>query len=636
MGWAGIAARLAIAGLVLAGGRASAQSLQELGRLSISQLAALDVSSVTRTTQPLSDAPAAIYVITHEEIMRSGAMSLPDILRLAPNLQVYQTSASSWVITARGFNGSAADQNFSNKLLVLIDGRSVYTPLFSGVYWDMQEVLPEDIERIEVISGPGATLWGANAVNGVINIITRSSAATRGGFLELSIGNLGRSASLEYSGRIGSTLAWRAYVTSFVDNDTRTASGARANDNWTRPQGGFRLDWMPDAADSASLEGNLFQGSEAHDGGAEEDISGRNLTANFQHRRAAGGSLKLLAYVDDYGRTTEEGGGSFTIDNYDLEMQDEVPLSPRDTLVWGAGYRTSRYAIEGTPALQFAPSLGHLNLAEAYAQDSLALGAGFTLIGGLKLEDDPYSGVTALPSLRLSWKANDWTLLWAAVSRAIRSPTPFDTDVVEKVGPTVFLEGAPDFRPEKLTAWEVGARLEPASNLSISISTFYNRYDDLRSIEPAPVTFLPLSWGNGVEGETYGLDAWAAWQARPWWRLGASLDLLHEHLLFAPGASGLVGIQQEADDPGHEARLTSSLALSRRISLDADLRWVGALPNPPVAAYAEADARLAWRLTPRLELSLAGFNLLHARHQELPPPANAVPRSVVVALRAHF
>ena len=287
-----------IGALALPASAARAQSLEELQHMSLEELAAVQVSSVTKTSESLSSAPAAIYVISHNDIVRSGASGIPEMLRLAPNLQVFQTGASGYTVTARGFNGSSAAQNFSDKLLVLIDGRSVYTPLYSGVYWDIQDVLPQDIDRIEVISGPGAALWGANAVNGVINIITLKSSETQGGVLQVGAGNLERSASFRYGGKAGGDLAWRVYAKGFIRNDSRTESGVDAHDGWSKPQGGFRLDWTP-ANKTFTLQGDLYRGTEAQAGAVDQFIDGQNVTARWTHPWAGGSSLQVQAYYDE-------------------------------------------------------------------------------------------------------------------------------------------------------------------------------------------------------------------------------------------------------------------------------------------------------------------------------------------------
>ena len=629
------AAALALACAAFAASGARAQSVEELQQLSISELANVDVSSVSKSSQPLSEAPASIYVITHDEIVRSGATSIPEILRLAPNLFVAQTSASSYVITARGFSGSNSAQDFSDKLLVLIDGRSVYTPMFSGVYWDMQQVPPEDIDRIEVISGPGATLWGANAVNGVINIITKKSYETQGGFAEVGGGNLEQQASVQYGGRLGPDLTWRAYATDFYDADTQTSTGAPSHDHWTNPQGGFRLDWTPTAADSLSLQGDAFQGLEAQDNAPDEEINGRNIEGRWSHAWASGSDLQVQAYYDREGRTTAGADdGSFWVDAYDLDVQDGFNWGSRQKLVVGGGVRLDAYEIIGTPQLQFDPASRVLNLSNVFAQDTISLTRTVDLMAGLKLEDDPYSGVRPLPDLRLSWTPTSSIMLWSAISRAIRAPTPFDRDVREYSGSTLFITGA-DFQPETLTAYEAGVRLQPSSRASLSISGYYNVYDNLKTVDPNPTTFIPLYFGNNIQGDTYGMEAWGSYQMLSWWRMMAGLDLLSEHLKFDPAAIPLLPLSQEGDDPSRQATLRSSMNLGPNVTFNADLRYVGVLPDPHLPSYVELNSRIGWTLTPHLELALAGFNLLHARHEEF-PGSPEVPRSVFAELRMHF
>jgi iron complex outermembrane receptor protein len=618
-------------------GAAAPRTVEDLRDFSIEQLASLPVTSATKSSTPLRDAPASIYVISHDDIVRSGARSLPEALRLAPNLQIAQTSATNYVITARGFSGNNGDQAFSNKLLVLIDGRSVYTPLFSGVYWDTQDVPLDDIDRIEVISGPGSALWGANAVNGVINIITRKAAETQGGLVEAEAGNRNRGVSVRYGGMIGPDLAWRLYVKDERFDDTLTSAGVRTNDGEDKPQGGGRIDWTPTSHDTVTLQGDDYQGVEAQQGAGLLDLDGSDVLARWSHACSSGATFQVQTYWDRTRRFTEGGGGGFSLDTYDIDSQAGFALGAAQQIVVGAGFRQSAYDIVGAPTLLFAPATGNLALADGFVQDSLRVDSRITLIAGVKLENDPYSGFAALPSIRLSFKPDDRVMVWAAASRAIRSPTPFDTDVIEKIGSTVYLVGAPDFRPETLTAYETGARLQPSPRLSVSVSTYYNVYDDLRSVESTPTSFIPLYWGNDLRGHTWGLDAWSDYKVADWWRLKASFSLLREQLGFKSGASGLLGVAQAGDDPRQRASLGSTFDLGPRVSLAADLRYVDALPDPFVPAYVELNSRLAWAVSRRLELSLAGFNLLHAHHQEFPAPrANAVPRSVEAALRYRF
>jgi iron complex outermembrane receptor protein len=613
----------------------------DFSKLSIEQLENVEITSVSKRAEPLSAAPAAIYVITHDQIMRSGATTIPEMLRLAPNLHVAQTSPANYNITARGFSGNNAAQNFSDKLLVLIDGRSVYTPLFSGMYWDMQDVPREDIERIEVISGPGATLWGANAVNGVINIVTRKSADTQGGVLELGAGNQYASASLQYGGRLTDDLTYRAYVKTFRDGSFDTRSGASAHDGWAKSQGGFRLDWTP-GNDKVTVQGDLYGGRENNGAAADGLIAGGNLTANWIHDFADGSSLQLLAYYDNAERKPVDHNGGFVLDTYDLEAQYNFALSSWNNIVVGAGERFSNYAITDqlgvANSLVFDPRHGQLNLVNVFIQDRMSLSDNFDLTLGLKVENDPYSGATAMPSVLGSWRVSDSTLFWASVSRAIRSPTPFDTGVVEFLGPVRFLVGNPDFLPEKLTAYEIGYRGQLAQNATLSISAFDSEYDHLKTVEfaPAPV-FLPLHWGNMMEGRIYGVEVWGTYEAADWWKLSAGFNLQNESLKFKPGASTLLGLSQQGDDPHHRASLHSSMNLSDSVIFDADLRYVGQLPDPHVPSYVELNARLGWMITDRLELSISGFNLLHDHHREFTvPPADEVKRSFFVDTRWKF
>ena len=611
---------------------ADAGSSADLATLSLEELAQIDITSVSKKSEPLSDAAAAIYVISHDDIIRSGASSIPEILRLAPNLQVAQVGASAYAISAQGANGQLAD-----KLLVLIDGRSVYSPLFGGVYWDMQSVLPEDIERIEVISGPGATLWGANAVNGVINIITRNAGDTQGGVLAVGGGNIDRHASLQYGGKISDDLAYRVYAVGYDDSSFKASTGASAHDDWSRPEGGFRLDWTP-PGDAVSLQGDIYHLDEDQTGGSGTSFGGADFVVHWDHPLADGAALQLLTYYDEAKRYTDDGGGGLKVTTYDLEIQHDFALGSWNAIVWGAGERIDWYRIDGVPTLFFVPPGGRLNLADLFVQDSISLSNSVKLTIGTKLEDEPYAGLQWLPSGRLSWKLDDTTLLWSAISRAVRAPTPFDTNLEEKQGSVDFLNGSTGFLPEELTAYEIGTRVQPTPRTSFSLSGFYNVYDDLRSIEITPATVFPLRFGNGMEGLIYGLEAWGSYRVTDWWRLTAGFNVQHEHLRFEPGSSGLGGISTFGDDPNHQASLRSSVDLGSDVVWDADLRHVGALPDPSVPSYTEFNTRIGWKISDTLELSVSGFNLLHPRHEEFMAESfiEEVPRSFFVETRWRF
>jgi iron complex outermembrane receptor protein len=349
--------------------------------------------------------------------------------------------------------------------------------------------------------------------------------------------------------------------------------------------------------------------------------------------------VQVQAYFDRMGRETEGvDNGEFSVDTYDLEAQHNFNLNDWNAIAWGAGVRFSRYDIHGTPTLFFAPPSGTLALSDVFAQDSITLSPSLTAILGFKLEDDPYSDLTPLPSARLSWQITDNALLWAAVSRAIRSPTPFDTQVVEKIGPMVGLAGNPDFESETLTAYELGTRIQPNDRLSFSVSAYYNDYNDIKTVEITPVVFFPLTWGNKLQGHSYGVEAWGDYQVTDWWRLSASINNLNESFDFKPGATApFVGLGQIGDDPKYSATLRSSMNLGSSVTADADLRYVDALPDPRVASYIELNASVGWKISSSLRLSLSGFNLLHPRHLEFPSSeAYAVPRSFAVDLQWQF
>ena len=591
--------------------RPEADTLAELSRLSIEELANIDVASVSKTAQPLSDAAAAIYVITHDDIVRSGATNLPDILRLAPNLQVARITAATYAISARGFNGSAAD-----KLLVLIDGRSVYTPFSHGVFWDVQDTPAEDIERIEVISGPGAALWGANAVNGVINVVTRSSADTRDGVLLLGVGDRQRRAYLRYGGALAPDVTWRAYVQGIDYAHSFTGSGAKAEDRWNKGQAGFRLDWTP-SNDLLTLQGDIYQGSEDELASADERLDGHNLLARWTHPTGGGGSLQVQAYYDHLKRHVP-GRIRYSLDTYDLDVQHSFSWGRSHQIVWGGGYRVTEDDFPVTPTppnTQFFDPVGRRQgLGNVFVQDAVALNPALTLTLGLKLEDDPYTGLEALPTARLSWKATESTLVWAAASRAVRAPSRLDRDFVQLSGANVFLTGR-DFQPETVVAYELGLRAQPSARSSLSVSTFYNVYDRLRSFELTGGG-LPIVFANEMRGESYGVEVWGAYQVTDWWRLTGGFNWLHKNLRYRPGASNIVSVAIAGNDPDHQASLRSTMDLGHGVALDLDLRHIGSLPFPPSPSYAELGARLRWAATKSLEISLNGANLLHKRHPE--------------------
>ncbi len=605
----------------------------DLSQLSLDQLANLEVTSVAKAPQPLQQAPASIYVITHEDITRSGVTSIAEALRLAPNLSITQLTASNYSSAARGFGGNPADQSFSNKMLILIDGRSVYSPLFSGIYLDAQDTMLEDVDRIEVISGPGATLWGANATNGVINIITRPAYLTDGTLVSAGAGNREQDLAARYGGKIDDETAFRLYGKAFQRAALEEPDRSSAHDNWYRVQGGFRMD-RSRVDDTLTLQGDIYRALENAGDRGSGMLSGADLLARWERRYAAS-DVQLQGYFDQTESFAPFGGTAFVLHTWDIEFQQAMAIGHAQKLVWGAGERLYSYTINNTPAFGFVPASRNLTLGNLFAQDTIALRPTVKLTVGVKLEDDPYAGWQFLPDIRIAWEVDPANELWVSASRAVRSPTPFDVDVQERLGTTLYLRGNSSFTPERMRAYAIGYRGAPFSAVSLSASFFYNNYMDLHSVEPASSSvLLPFHWGNGIEGSAYGFEAWAHWQVLPWWRLSPGLRTVHEDLRFDPGASTLLGVAQAGDDPASQLLLTSSMDLSTRLTLDATLRHVSALPDPALPAYTEMNARLGWRLGKTLELALAGFNLLHSRHLEFPAPyGEEIPRSGMLQLQ---
>jgi iron complex outermembrane receptor protein len=582
------------------------QQLANLADLSIEELGNIQVTSVSKHAERLSDAPASIYVITAEEIRRSGATRLPEALRLAPNLQVAQANANTYAISARGFNSTTA-----NKLLVLIDGRAVYTPLFSGVFWDAQDVPLEDVERIEVISGPGAALWGANAVNGVINVITRRSSDSQGGLAYARAGNLERGYGARYGGTIGDTGSYRLYGRSFDVFNTPSASGVTASDGWTRGQVGFRTDWGT-AANGFTLQGDGYQGKLGQAIGDDSTIAGGNLLGRWNRDLAEWGGLQVQTYFDN---TERDIPGTFAehLNIFDFELQHSPRAIGSHAITWGGGYRYGVDHVTNSAVLAFLPADRNLRWSNVFAQDEIALKDDLRLTLGAKFENNYYTGTDFMPSVRLAWKPEPQRLVWGAVSRAVRAPSRIDRDFFVNAPPILNLQGGPGFTSEVVDVFEIGYRAQPSPQSSYSLSVFHNVYDNLRSLEPASGGAVVID--NKMEGTTDGLEAWGTYQAAKNWRLSAGGFLLKQRLNFKPD-SGDTNLAAAGNDPAHQLMLRSSLDLPDRSQLDVIVRYVGALPNPSVPSYTVMDVRYGMPLRRDLELSFAARNLLDAPHAE--------------------
>lgn len=579
--------------------------------MSIEELARIKISSVSKQEESLSNAPASIYVITQDAIRHSGATSIPEVLRLAPNLQVARISASQYAISARGFNTLV-----SNKLLVLIDGRTVYTPLFSGVFWDQQDILLEDIERIEVISGPGGTLWGTNAVNGVINVITKNAAETRGALVTAHGGDFERGAGLRYGGDFGATGHYRVYAKAMEIDHTLLADGSRRFDAFERTQAGFRLDWG-DAKDRFTFQGDVYDGTtedRINVLGVRFDpveVSGANLLARWNRRLSGGSDFQVQAYWDRIERA-DVVLFQPEADIFDIEFQHAIPLGSHRVL-WGGGYRRGKDDVEPGFFATFVPGSRELNWENLFVQDEIRLADNLDATLGFRLESNDYTGTEHLPSVRLSWKPSGKRLLWASLSRAVRAPSRFDKEVFFPAPPNSLVIGGPRLKSEIANIFELGYRVQPSSSLSYSITAFYHDWDKLRS-----GTAIPVEFENKIEGPVYGVEAWATWQVTAGWRLSAGGTRLEKDLRLEPDSTDPVGVENDtlADDPDYWAIVRSSLNLPGSSRLDVDIRHVASLPNPAVPDYTVADANYSWRLRDSLELSIAVRNLADREHRE--------------------
>lgn len=586
-------------------------SLEDLSAMSLEDLANVEISSVSKRPERLTSAAASVYVITREDIRRSGYISIPDILRLAPNLDVARQDASTYAVSARGFNSTTA-----NKLLVLIDGRSSYTPLFSGVFWDVQDTFIEDIERIEVISGPGGTLWGANAVNGVINIITRHTRDTTGGLVSLAASGQERNAGARWGGRLGEEASFRVYAKGLQRDSTSRASGASARDDFKDRQVGFRVD-ARHLNNTFTVQGDAYDGSIDQAVNARKQVDGANLLVRWNKAMEDGSTLQVQSYLD-HSRRSYPGTFAETLDTIDLEAQHSFTWRGKHQILWGGGYRRSRDAVGNTAALAFLPANLRLTLANVFAQDTIALSERLRLTVGAKFERNNYTGLEFQPNARLAWQLSDQSLLWTALSRAVRTPSRLDRELFSPgIPPFTGLAGGPDFQSEKLTAFEIGYRAQPSPRWSYSVTAFRHRYDDLRSLESiSPSGGPPAVIANLMEGRAHGIEAWGSWRAADWWRLSVGLNTLNKSLHFKPGSRDIGGLQGAGNDPPRKFMLRSAMNLGPHGEFDVNVRSVAARPNPAVPSHVALDIRWAWQFSRDVELSLTGFNLLERRHPE--------------------
>ncbi len=629
----------------------------DLTELSLEELMNIEVTSVAKKPQKLSDAAAAIFVITGEDIRRSGVTSIADALRMVPGLEVAHIDASKWAITSRGFNG-----RFANKLLVLIDGHSVYTPLFAGVYWEIQDVLLEDVARIEVIRGPGATLWGANAVNGVINILTKNTKHTEGGLLTVGAGSVEQGfGSFRYGGKLSDEATYRIYSRYFKRDSFTDPSGNGIVDAWEILRGGFRLDWNISASDFLNLQGDVYDGLiretvvipsllEPFSQMLNEitDVIGANILARWKHSFSESSNTSLQLYYDQSESSDNVFVGKQKI--FDVDLQHSFTLGQKQGIVWGFRYRLSQDDIDSTSTVWFEPDSRDQHLFSTFVQDDMAIIRDrLRLTLGSKFEHNNYTGMEIQPNIRLLWTPHDQYTVWTAISRAVKTPARTDRDVrinVDTISPRtpanqtflpalVVLCGNQNFESEELLSHEIGCRARPIDQLSLDMATFYNVYDNLRAPELGELSFktsstpryiiVPINGVNKAKAESYGGELVVNWQALEWWRMQTAYTYLrmqlHNEEIKIGGEDGyLISEKLAGVSPRHQVYIRSSMDLRRDLEFDLGVRYVDDLPSKSVESYLTLDARLGWKPKRHVELSIVGQNLLDEHHLEFGMP----------------
>ncbi|MDB6066030.1 MAG: TonB-dependent receptor, plug [Pedosphaera sp.] len=656
--WAGLAGVLCLTVNYAVADDSKAASVQDATDLTLDQLVNIRVTSVSKKETLLEQSPAAISVITQEDIRRSGLTSIPELLRMVPGMDVAQINASEWAVSARGFNGQ-----FANKLQVLVDGRSIYNPIFAGVRWHVQDLVLEDLDRIEVIRGPGATLWGANSVNGVINIITKSAEETQGLLVSSSYGTAEQpSSSIRYGGELATNLFYRVYAKYVNHDEFEDSMGNETPDAWNAFRGGMRLDWEATIADRFTIQGDYYRGNFdqptqlptltppfSTNITADNGETGGNVLARWTHEFSESSEITIQAYYDRMAGA--DADAKEVVDVYDFDLQHRFSWGGRQGIVWGMGYRY--YPTYNSPSsfLNWNRQNRNDQLFSAFVQDDLTLIENrLHLTFGSKIEHNDYTGFEYQPSGRLLWTPSQKQTVWGAVSRAVRTPSQLDRD--SQYNATVFqpspasppvlvkIFGNPNFQSEKIMSYELGYRVEPIPKLSFDLAAFYTVYDSLESIQPSGAPFfvvapmphlvVPESFGNGLSGETYGAELSAQWRVTEYWKLAGSYSLLHMHLRPDPSSVG--------DSPQQQFQVHSYLDLPLHLELNGAAYFVDQI-NPQsgtgrvqISSYVRLDAGVVWHPSKSLEIGIWGQNLLSDHHAEFASSRTTllteVPRSV--------
>jgi iron complex outermembrane recepter protein len=639
------------------------QAIHEFKKLTVQELMDIEVTSVSRNVEHLGGAPAAVVVVTSEDIRRTGATTVPDALRLLPGINIARQASSLWAVSSRGFSSVN-----SEKLLVLSDTRSIYTPLYSGVFWDVQDYLLQDVDRIEVIRGPGATLWGSNAVNGVINITTKAAKNTQGAYVETSAGteehgNVG----VRYGGRIGQRAYYRIFG-KYFDRDATFSRNLASPDEWDAGRLGFRSDWEATTKDTLTVQGDAYNadigrlspsvtvsGRPGPPPPLRVHAAGGNVLARWQHKTSEQADVELRAYYD----RTHRNDPSFVddLDTVDLDFQHRLTLAARHEITWGLNYRRMDNRNQSRGVFALDPASSRDRLYSGFVQEQFAVTPELRVTVGTKLEHNDFSGAELQPSGRVAWDFTGRQTLWGAVSRASRVPTRIERDISVDVtnplgNPVVRLLGNPDFDSERLIAYEMGYRWEPLRSLSMDLAGFNNRYHRLASLEfgvpfadpAARRTVIPIQNQNLNAGRALGGEAYITYTPVRVSRFSFSYSNLDLNLT-AGGQDLNRDTFLDGATPRHQLGLRSSFDLPAQFQADAMWRSLSRLHRLPsivtgegIPGYSELDLRLAWIGLQRAEFSVIGQNLLHGHHPEFGAPAarGEIERSVYVKVAWGF
>ena len=617
----------------------------DLAAMNIEDLMNLQVTTASKNEQKLSQTAAAMYVITQEDIRRSGMTSVAELLRMVPGMDVAQVDANTWAISSRGFN-----DRFANKLLVLVDGRAVYTLTYSGVYWEVQDLVLEDIDRVEVIRGPGGLLWGANAVNGVINIITKKAEDTQGVLVTDEGGNQERTSTTTQFGGRAKNGAYRIFAKYFDREPFANASGGNADDGWDMLHGGFRSDWHLSQRDTLTVQGDLYNGrvgrtitgvfsfapNAPETSNVWTQLDGGNLLGRWRRTPSSTSDVTLQIYYDHYRKLDPVLGEHRQMG--DLDFQHHFVAYSRHDITWGAEFRRTVDHMVGSLALGFRPSRRNGWLLGGFVQDQIGLLRDRLRLNlGMRYEADKTNELPAIfPDIRLIWTPTARQSFWMAVSRAERTPSRADagidvdtTNVSSSGGlpTTIEYDGNPNIGDEYLTAFQAGYRAQYGKYFSANLTGYHNHYNSVRGTalgtpfvetDPGPPhVVLPQIYNNSIAGATDGVEASATWQVASSWKLSGGYTWLRMNLhSILPGDHSADLAANQGTSPSQQFNVRSYLNLPRNIQFDSMLYFVGGLSTFSVTAYPRLDSRIAWRPMEGMELSVTGQNLSQPRHLE--------------------